>query len=157
MKKTLSTILLVILAAAMLVSCSGAGGGGKESNVEGTLEELLAKVNEGAESQIVTYNTEVTADNAAYYLGTSDIAYKEALACEPMINAIAHSVVLIRMESGADIAAAKTKIKENVDPRKWICAGVEPDQVMVDSIGDLIILVMSVDAQNYIDAFKALA
>ena len=46
------------------------------------------------------------------------------------------------MEENADIEDAKTKIEENVDPRKWICAEVEKDDVIVKSKGDLIILIM---------------
>ena len=35
----------------------------------------------------------------------------------------------------------KTKIKESVDPRKWIC--VEASNVIVKSKGDLVILIMA--------------
>ena len=33
-------------------------------------------------------------------------------------------------------------IKENVDPRKWVCVGVEEDHVNTFVIDDLVILVM---------------
>ena len=59
-----------------------------------------------------------------------------------MIGAIAYSVVLVRMEDGADIEAAKTAIKENVNPRKWVCVEVPEEDVIVKSKGDLIILIM---------------
>ena len=59
-----------------------------------------------------------------------------------MIGSIAYSVVLVRMEENADIEAAKKAIKENVNPRKWICAEVAEEDVIVKSKGDLIILIM---------------
>ena len=39
-------------------------------------------------------------------------------------------------------------IKDNINPRKWICVGVEEDNVIVDNIGDLVILIMD---NNYPD------
>ena len=84
-------------------------------------------------------------DNIAYYIGTDEIEYEEILASEPMMGSIAHSVVLVRMKDGADIEAAKTTIKEKVDPRKWICVEVPKDKVIVKSKGDLIILIMVAD------------
>ena len=84
-------------------------------------------------------------DNIAYYIGTDEIEYEEILASEPMMGSIAHSVVLVRMKDGADIEAAKTTIKEKVDPRKWICVEVPEDKIIVKSKGDLIILIMVAD------------
>ena len=66
-------------------------------------------------------------------------------------------MVLIRVDSNTDIEATKKLIKDNVDPMKWICVGVDPEQVIVDNIGDLIFLVMSADAQAYHDSFLKLA
>ena len=86
-------------------------------------------------------NIEVTKDTLANYVGTSDIDMKEALASESMVGSIAHSVVLIRMNEGADVDAAVTAIQENANPRKWIC--VEAENVYVERKGDLIILIMS--------------
>ena len=40
-----------------------------------------------------------------------------------------------------DIEDAKEKIKENANPRKWLC--VEAENVVVENNGDLIILIMS--------------
>ena len=154
MKKTLISMLSIVLAVVMLVGCGGNGAGG--GKIEGTLDEIMDKIYEGANSEVTGFKTEVTAENAEYFLGTTDLSFTEALASEPMIGAIAHSVVLVRMDAKADMAAAKKMIKDNVDPRKWICVGVEPDQVIVDSVGDLIILVMSVDAKAFVDAFQAL-
>ena len=37
------------------------------------------------------------------------------------------------------------KIKENVNPRKWICVGVEKEDVIVKNKGNLIILIMVKD------------
>ena len=41
--------------------------------------------------------------------------------------------------------------------QKWVCVGVDPDNIIVDSIGDIVILIMSdTDAQDLHQAFLSL-
>lgn len=145
----LKKIILGCLACVTLFSLSGCG----EKQVEGTLEEIMDKVYADVpedERPMMLTNTEITDDNIENYLGTKDIEYEEALASESAVGSIAHSVVLVRMKDGADIEAAKKKIKENANPRKWIC--VEAEDVVVKNKGNLIILIMS--ASNYIEKIE---
>ena len=65
-----------------------------------------------------------------------------------MMSSIAYSVVLVRMKDGANIEDAKTKIKENVNPRKWMCVEVPEEDVIVKNKGNLIILIMVADETN---------
>jgi hypothetical protein len=45
-----------------------------------------------------------------------------------------------------------------VNPNKWICVGVDEKNVLVDNVGDVVMLVMSDDnAQTLMDSFKGLA
>lgn len=105
------------------------------------LPDVMNKIYEGMEMPSMQ-QTPVTSENAVYYLGVDNLEYEEALASEPMIGSIAHSVVLVKMEEGADIEKAKETIKNNVDPRKWICVGVEKENILVENKGNLIILIM---------------
>ena len=121
-----------------------------EANVEGTLEEIMAKVYAGfGEDELPMLGdmpVDVTDKDAVeYYLGTSELSIKEALVREPMMGSISHSVVLVRLNDAKDAEAAVAKIKEKANPRKWIC--VEAKNVVVDSIGDLVILIM-VDSES---------
>lgn len=143
MLKKLSLLLVVCVGLFVITGC-----GTKEKNVEGTLEEIMTKVYaEVPEDQrpMMLMNTEVNAENIEYYLGAADIEYESALASESGVGSIAHSVVLVRTKDNADIESIKTKIKENVNPRKWICVGVEKDDVIVESKGNLIALIMVED------------
>ena len=114
-----------------------------EKNVEGTLEELMVKLYEGipAENLPMLGDMPVEKESAEAFLGTTEVNYKEALAREPMISSIPHSVVLVRLNDAKEAAAAVEKIKANVNPRKWIC--VEASNVIVKSKGDLVVLIMS--------------
>ena len=120
-------------------------------NIEGSLEDIMTKVYAGIpeeELPMMLSNTEVTEENEEGFLGTKDVEYEEALASESMTGSIAHSVVLVRLKEDAtqeEIEKAKTAIKENVNPRKWICVGVEEDDVIVENKGNLIILIMTTE------------
>ena len=108
--------LCIVLSVFIMTGC-----GQKEKNIEGTLEEIMTKVYAGIsddELPMMLSNVEVTDENIENYLGTKDINYQEALASESMVGSIAHSVVLIRINEGANIEDAKTLIKEKANPRK---------------------------------------
>lgn len=140
--------LCIVLSVFIMTGC-----GQKEKNIEGTLEEIMTKVYAGISDEelpMMLSNVEVTDENIENYLGTKDIDYQEALASESMVGSIAHSIVLIRMNEGANIEDAKTLIKEKANPRKWIC--VEAENVYVESKGNLIILIMSGELADSIKA-----
>ena len=117
-------------------------------NVEGTLEEIMTKVYAGIPEEnlpMALSNMEVNAENVEGFLGTANIEYAEALANESMVGSIAHSVVLVRLNDAKDAEDTVQTIKDNVDPRKWICVEVPEEDVIVKSKGDLIILIMVAD------------
>lgn len=142
MKKKILALTLCFAAMFMITGC-----GNQNSNIEGKLEDLMAKVYNGiGEDQLpmALENQELTEENIEYFIGTKDIKWEEAMVSESLTGSIAHSVVLIRMKDDAtnkDIEDAKKEIKEKADPRKWIC--VEAEKVYVESKGNLIILIMS--------------
>ena len=137
-------IVLFMVMFAMALCVSGCGS----KNIEGSLEDIMAKVYESIpenERPMMLMNTEVNEENIEYYLGSKDIEYVESLASESGVGSIAHSVVLVRTKDNADINAIKEKIKNSVNPRKWICVGVEKEDLIVENKGNLIILIMVED------------
>ena len=138
--KRISLVLVVCVCAFLMTGCG-------EKNVEGKLEDLMTKMYADIkeDERPMLANTPVDSENIEYYLGDASIEYEEALASEPMMGSIAHSVVLVRTKDGADIEGIKTKIKEKVNPRKWICVGVEKEDVIVENRGNLIVLIMVQD------------
>lgn len=145
---------LLFVTCLLLTGC----GETKEKNIEGNLADIMNEIYAGVDTEMpMLAQTELNDENIEYYLGTSDIDYKEGLASEPMMSSIAHSVVLVRMNDGADIEEAKTKIKESVNPRKWICVEVSEDDVIVDSRGNMIILIMVNDySKDFEKSFESL-
>lgn len=124
-----------------------------------SLEGIMKSIYEGVELETpATAITTITADNVEYYLGLKTIdGIEEAIASEPMMSSSAHSVCLVRVKDGTDVTKMMSDIKENVNPQKWICVGVDPENVMVTNKGNLILLVMdNTNPQGIIDSFNAL-
>ena len=122
---------------------------GEKVNTSDSVKDIMGAIYFNTEEELRLSGlmmNEVTDENLAYYFGVEKLDFVEAVAVEPMMGSQAHSVGLIRVADGVDVEKTKAEIKAKVDPRKWICVGVEPENVHVDSIGNLIILAMD----NYI-------
>ena len=91
------------------------------------------------------------------YTGLTDASKLSEIAVyEPMMMAQAFSLVLVRTAEGQDTKAVAQEIKDNADPRKWVCVGA--DEVAVVGHGDIVMLIMvdtgmGLSAQSYVDAF----
>lgn len=139
--------VLVMCALVLLVTVTGCG---KTENIEGELPDLMSKINSKLDEEwkSTLISIELDEENKANYLGTNDISFKSAIVEEHMTGSVAYSVILIRAEENADIEAMKTKIKENINPRKWVCVWVEEDDVIIKNKGDLIIVIMVENEDN---------
>ena len=84
---------------------------------------------------------------------------KDIAVYEPMTGSQAFSLVLVRVKDAADAKTIARQMKDNIDPRKWICAMA--DQVIAAGYGDVVLFVMldsqlGLTAQSYVDTFAAL-
>ena len=89
-----------------------------------------------------------------WFLGTEDISFEAGIASESAITSAAHSIVVLRFADAKQAADAAAKLKTTVDPRKWICVGVE--EAKVAAKGNLVCIIM--DDENgdyYLNNFKA--
>lgn len=83
----------------------------------------------------------------------------DAAVYEPMTGSQAFSLVLVRVADSADAQNVAREMKDNIDPRKWICAGA--DQVMAAGYGDVVMFIMldsglGKTAQSYVDTFAGI-
>ncbi len=137
--KKIGYVFMITMICSLFIGC-----GKNQSNIQEPLSDVMKKLYENiSEDEMPLLETvEVTKENQEYYLGNVSFNYQEALASEPVMSSIAHSVVLIRLKDTKNIESIKKEIKEKVDPNKWICVGVEDKNVIVVSKGNLILLVM---------------
>ena len=142
-KKLIIIIIDVVVVIAAVIGVLFVTNKG-EKNIEGSLEDIMTSLYAGISEDNLPMglsNMEVNSENVESFIGTTNVKYTEALANESMVGAIAHSVVLVRLEDSQDPAAAVEEIKNKVDPRKWIC--VEASNVVVKNKGNLVVLIMS--------------
>ena len=140
-KKAIFAVVAIILLALAVVAFFFFTS---EKNIEGSLADIMPKLYEGIaeeERPMMLTDIEVSKEDIEYYIGTKDVDFKEALVSESGVGAIAHSVVLLRLNDAKDADAVVAKVKESANPRKWIC--VEAENVIVKNKGDLVVLIMS--------------
>ena len=136
--KKIGYVFMITMICFLFIGC-----GKNQSNIQEPLDVMKKLYENISEDEMPLLETvEVTKENQEYYLGNVSFNYQEALASEPVMSSIAHSVVLIRLKDTKNIESIKKEIKEKVDPNKWICVGVEDKNVIVVSKGNLILLVM---------------
>ena len=167
-EEIMKRLLSILLAGAMvvgMVACGG-NGGNTTANLEGTCSEILATVYENAEldadfREALSYfaNETIPTDDAemqTWMIGTSDVAFTDSVYSAPMMSSIAYQCVLLRLEEGADVEAAKETLLASADPRKWVC--VEPESILVENVGDVVMVIMADEpmATAIKDAFVAL-
>lgn len=156
MKKWIACCLAFVMAAGMLAGCQSAP---KREPVTGTTEEIIERIyaEEPLEIAVMTVavDTADTAWSLPSYTGlTSAENVMEASASEAMINAVAYSMVLVRVKDAADAKAVAEQMRAGIDQRKWIC--VEADAIRVVGYDDLVLLVMA-DSQLDVSVDKMVA
>lgn len=139
-------IFIALLIVGMLFGCSSQSG-------DEDLKSILNDISVDADNPD-TEEIELDKDNFESY---AFISYQEGykgIASEALINAIAHSVVLISVNDGSDTASLAQDIFENADSCKWICT--EAEKTAVCYTDDLIILIMSFEdtTDKMVENFK---
>lgn len=159
MKKKSILIGGIVVAVLVVIGLIIAFGNKK---VDGTIKNVISikkmfnTVYKGVDLPAVeTEEVEVNADNVKAYTGLSSNANIEKLVVsEPLMNAQAYSLVVLKAKDGADIEKMKLEMKENIDMDKWIC--VSASNLYITNNGNLIFMVMSSDdwAKPVYDNFK---
>lgn len=111
----------------------------EKSELETLVDSLYDGISQDNLPMLMT--TPLTEENAEYMAGVPMSDFKEGVASEAAISAVAHSVVLLRANSAEEAADLAAKVEENADPRKWVC--VEAEKVIVKTHDDLVLLIMS--------------
>ena len=170
MKKMISMLLALVMVLS-LTACGGNSTPATEApteaavSLEGTMEELLAKVIEiqpvefmgGAMPLDLTDTSEDGLWMIKNYTGLDNAdSITEAAFYEPMMGSIPYSMVMVRVSPDAGVGTVAEGMKNGIDQRKWIC--VEADDLQVVSYADVVMLIMvgsetGMTSQSFVDAF----
>ena len=162
MKKWIALVLVLVMAVSMAACGNKAAD---KAPLTGTMEENVMKVMEIAPVEFMGGTmpvdlTDTSEDGKwalSYFTGLQSADnVTDVCVYEPMMGSQAFSLVMVRTAEGADPKAVAQEIKDNIDPRTWICVGA--DEMMAAGYGDTVMFIMldsqlGLRAQSYVDAF----
>lgn len=153
MKKIIIFVLSVVLVLSMTAcACTGdqiTPGASPTSNPTeapdpistDALADIMTAILKDAPVDVDTEESAVDAERFWWFFGIEPIEGAEGYASEAIINAIAHSIALLRVPDGMDAAEIAKQIEEKANPHKWIC--VEAEKMIVKQRGNVVLLAMS--------------
>ena len=118
MKKIICAVTITLLLC--LAACGQSDG--TDSIPLGDLMETILK---DVPDMPMTMDTAIDSENFSSFLFIQPIEGAQGLASEAAIGSIAHSVVLLRLPEDVNGDAVAAEIKNNANPRKWICVEAE--------------------------------
>ena len=163
--KKLIALALVLAMALSLAACGGKTA--DKTPLAGTMEENVMKVMEIAPVEFMVGAMPVDLSDTSedgkwalsYFAGLDDAAkITDVCVYEPMMGSQAFSLVMVRTAEGVEPKEVAQEMKDNINPRKWVCVGA--DEVMAAGYGDTVMFIMvdsqlGLTAQSYVDAFKS--
>lgn len=144
MKKIVALLLCLTLAVAMVACGNKEDKKTSAKNLEGTMEEVIASVQEAhgaVELSLMTMTLDLSdVDGLTYNTGlTSADKVKEIAVSEPLMGQ-PYSLVMVRANSAEDAAAVAQEMYDNIDTRKWVC--MEADTKVAAYYGDVAMFFM---------------
>lgn len=144
MKKIVALLLCLTLAVAMVACGNKEDKKTSAKNLEGTMEEVIASVQEAhgaVELPLMAMTLDLTdVDGLTYNTSlTSADKVKEIAVSEPMMGQ-PYSLVMVRANSADDAAAVAQEMYDNIDTRKWVC--MEADTKVAAYYGDVAMFFM---------------
>lgn len=142
-------LLLCMMCAVFCTACGNAktNDNAQGAAIEGELTDIMAQIYAEADLDSETkaavqeyVSDTLTAENEQAILGTDGVKYTEGIYSVPMISSIAYQCVLLRV-APEDVESVKEQLKANADVNKWVCVSAET--VLVESVGDLVLFIMS--------------
>lgn len=161
--KKIITILLSSLILFSVVGCSSTNVK-RDPVLSEDLSKVLETVYERADldddfrEALQYYQTTKLDDaNKDAYIENSDIKFTEGVVSAPLMSSIPYELVLLKLDENTDVELVKESLKENANPRKWMC--VEAEDVIVESIDNTVLFLMANNPQATAikDAFMSLA
>jgi hypothetical protein len=152
------TMLWLAAASALAVLAACAGGVAAPA---GTAAEIIGKVFSQASVEPFGVSQSLATDeDVAFFLGSTDYPpFAEAVAVMPMINIDTRVLVIIKAADKGDVEEIKAGLKENIDPNRVVCVTFSPQDVAIESRGDVIMMTINTDAEQrtaLVEAFNGI-
>ena len=119
--------------------------------LDSTLQDILTSITKDVADLPDTETTALTKDNFEYFAFTAMPDGVEAIAADALINAVPHSVVLMRAQDAETAKKLAADVEANLNPAKWVCVEAEKTAVLVHNCTVLLVMSWS----NVTDALTA--
>jgi hypothetical protein len=155
MKKTAAALVL-LLSLAVLTAC-----GGEKPGPAGTAEEIADRIFAQAKVEPFGPYQSLEDDEAReFYLGSKDYpAFADSVAALPMISIDTRVLVILRAADRSTVKQITDKLAQNIDPNRLVCVTFSPEDVVIESRGDVIFLSINSNAEQrkaLTEAFKTI-
>lgn len=143
MKKFLAILLAVVIGAAMVACTETEKGASSTVYEEVDLMAVADSLYDGIaeDNRPFVMSMPLTEEDFEFFTFIPYEEGLEAVANEPMMGSIAHSIVLVKCPTAEKAAEVASAMKENCNPRKWVC--VEADKVTATTNGNIAMLLMT--------------
>ena len=145
--KLASVFLFVAVASlAILTGCTEG-----ESAPTGTASEIADKVfaASGVSFRMPDWVTLDGDEERDYYLGSTDYpVFVDSVAVVPAIRIDTRVLYVIKVASKGDVDVIKASLEENIDPNRLICVTFSPEDVVIDSRGEVIFMTINSDEEQ---------
>ena len=158
MKRILAVVMAVVLALA-LISCTANKEEASDTVYENVNVDVLSAIADSLYEGIAEDNRPfvmsmpLTEEDFEFFTFIPYEEGLEAVANEPMMGSIAHSIVLVKCPTAEKAAEVAQAMKENCNPRKWVC--VEADVVTSATNGNIAMLLMTTEQGGMADTISA--
>jgi hypothetical protein len=155
MKKTAAVIVL-LLSLAILTACAG-----QKPGPTGSAEEIADRIFTQAQVEPFGPYQSLEDDQAKeFYLGSKDYpAFADSAAALPMISIDTRVLVIIRAAERGSVKEITDKLAQNIDPNRLVCVTFSPEDVVIESRGDVIFLGINSNVEQrkaLTEAFKTI-
>jgi hypothetical protein len=155
MKKTAAMVVL-LLSLAILTACAG-----QKPGPTGSAEEIGDRIFTQAQVEPFGPYQSLEDDQAKeFYLGSKDYpAFADSAAALPMISIDTRVLVIIRAAERGSVKEITDKLAQHIDPNRLVCVTFSPEDVVIESRGDVIFLGINSNVeqrQALTEAFKTI-
>ena len=153
-------IALVIIVGLLVAACSS-GSGGSDAPT-GTAAEIAQKVFD--EAGVESFGQTQTLDSPeeiSFFLGSTNYPpFVDTAVVQPMISIDARIMYVLEVSSDEEAADVVTQLGKDIDPNKLVCVTFTMDDVVIDSRGTVVFMVIDANTEErdaLASAFKAIS
>jgi hypothetical protein len=142
MKKTFVLMIAMLGLIAALTGCASV-----EQGPSGTAAEIADKIFAEAETDPFGMSAPIVTENdMQWLLGSTDYPeFADSVAVTPMMNVDTRMLHVIKAANISEVEELKASLEKNVDPNRLICVTFSLEDVVIESRGDVVFMMVNSD------------